>query len=196
VSTKAGQLHGGAIALQFALDAPARVGKIVIANAGVPASGVSLTQLLGMLWMNLVPSSTVSHWLRRYAVVDQTTIDPALGEYEAGVCRMRGGRRAFWRGRGRAGAPLPLECLERIQQETLIIWGQEDPFFPAASAEAMRTAMPRAQLHIVPEAGHLPFFDQPDMFADYIVRFMSRERCLDGLPPNQRIQQTASEGLG
>lgn len=171
-----GSSHGGAIALQFAHDVPGRVDRIVIADSGVPARGVSLAQLFGMFWMNLVPSSTLSRWLRRYAVVDQNTIDPALGEYEAGVCRMPGGKRAFWRGRGRAGVPLTAQCLEQVQQETLIIWGQEDVFFPAICARGVQAALPHAELHVVPKAGHLPFFDQPDAFVDLIVGFMSKER--------------------
>lgn len=49
-----------------------------------------------------------------------------------------------------------IKWLHRIQIPTMIIWGDSDKIFPPAYGEAYKAAIPRSELRIIPECGHLP----------------------------------------
>ena len=55
----------------------------------------------------------------------------------------------------------------------LVLVGSEDVITPVADAEAMRIAMPRANLTVIPDAGHLANLEQPEIFdrvlADHLL---------------------------
>ena len=85
---------------------------------------------------------------------------------------MPGGKRAFWQGRGKAVSPIPPEQLTRITNQTLIISGSEEKFFPVAHSEAAKQVMPNAQLKVIPEAAHIPFFEQSEIFDDILLQFL------------------------
>jgi len=64
--------------------------------------------------------------------------------------------------------------LHRINVPTLLIWGASDGVVPVAYAEAYRAMIPGAQLVIIPEAGHLPHVEQPDLLLQHILSFAAR----------------------
>lgn len=167
-----GSSQGGAIALQFALENPERVDRLVLADSAGLGKETSLGGVLGLMWGNTLPSKVSGWWISRYLVHDPRRIDAAYAEYKLEVCRMPGGKRVFWQGRGKAVAPIPAEQLRQITHRTLIIWGEEERFFPLSQAEAAQRVMPNAQLRVIPKAGHITFFDQPEAFCDLIIRFL------------------------
>jgi pimeloyl-ACP methyl ester carboxylesterase len=61
--------------------------------------------------------------------------------------------------------------LHRIDVPTLLIWGASDGVVPVAYAEAYRTLIPGATLVVIPEAGHLPQVEQPDLLLQHILAF-------------------------
>ncbi|MEX2430892.1 MAG: alpha/beta fold hydrolase [Dehalococcoidia bacterium] len=58
---------------------------------------------------------------------------------------------------------------------TLFLWGDRDAFAPPASGEDMAARMPNAEFEVMPDTGHLPHVDQPDLVAAAIVEFLSHE---------------------
>lgn len=64
--------------------------------------------------------------------------------------------------------------LAQISVPTLIIHGEEDQIVPVAEAEAMRDAIPTAQLLLVPGAGHLPNLEQAATFNQAIWDFLMK----------------------
>ncbi|MEZ4592277.1 MAG: alpha/beta hydrolase, partial [Chloroflexota bacterium] len=54
----------------------------------------------------------------------------------------------------------------------LILHGADDQLIPVSEAEAMFKAIPNAELVIVPDAGHLPNLEQPDIFNDAVIDFL------------------------
>ena len=61
--------------------------------------------------------------------------------------------------------------LHRVDVPTLLIWGASDGLVSVSYAEAYRRMIPEAQLVIIPEAGHLPQVEQPDLFLDHVLSF-------------------------
>ncbi|PID86821.1 MAG: alpha/beta hydrolase [Chloroflexi bacterium] len=62
--------------------------------------------------------------------------------------------------------------LTEIDVPTLIIHGADDKIVPLAEAEAMRDAIPNAQLVVIPDAGHVPNLEQIDAFNDAVMDFL------------------------
>jgi pimeloyl-ACP methyl ester carboxylesterase len=58
------------------------------------------------------------------------------------------------------------------QPKTLIVWGQNDPFFTVEGAKAYLRDIPKAELHLL-DTGHFALEDHGDFIAERIVKFFS-----------------------
>ena len=59
--------------------------------------------------------------------------------------------------------------LARIQAKTLLIWGNNDRFFPLSHARRAATRIPKARLEVIPNCGHLTAVDAPVQLTDAMV---------------------------
>jgi len=59
--------------------------------------------------------------------------------------------------------------VKEIDIPTLVFWGELDVLFDVSNAEHLNAALPQSKLQILPEAGHLAWADQPELFADMII---------------------------
>jgi pimeloyl-ACP methyl ester carboxylesterase len=74
-------------------------------------------------------------------------------------------------------APFVLRCLANVRRLTVptrLIWGADDPFFPLATAERLRRAIPGAEdrVQVIVGAGHFPQEDRSDDVARLIAGFL------------------------
>jgi pimeloyl-ACP methyl ester carboxylesterase len=53
-----------------------------------------------------------------------------------------------------------------------IIWGTEDTWIPVDRAHRLAALIPGAELHLVPEAGHLIQFDAPERLTALLQRWL------------------------
>jgi pimeloyl-ACP methyl ester carboxylesterase len=53
----------------------------------------------------------------------------------------------------------------------LIVWGERDRVIPVATAEILHSLMPRSQLIIMPDIGHMPMLERPVQCATDYLRF-------------------------
>lgn len=67
--------------------------------------------------------------------------------------------------------------LPRITVPTLVLVGEEDTLTPVADAEAMAAEIPEAMLRVVPGAGHLSPFEQPQAATEALRELMARVRA-------------------
>lgn len=68
--------------------------------------------------------------------------------------------------------------LADFSKPALVIHGADDQIIPLAEAESMAAALPvvpnaHARLIVLPQAGHLPNLEQPEMFNQAILQFFS-----------------------
>jgi len=69
-----------------------------------------------------------------------------------------------------------IDSLKNVRVPTLIIVGADDQAFLAA-AEMMAAKIQKAEKHVIPDAGHAPNLDQPQMFNELMLGFLKK---LDG----------------
>ena len=167
-----GLSQGGAIALQFALSNPQMVEKLVLVDAGGLGAKPSLWPMIGMVWLNVMPSAAANAFHGRYLLVQPGNRDANHGRYSIEVLKKPGGKNAFSQGRGAAVAPMAEADMAAIQHQTLIIWGEDDQLFDIAAGEAAARIMPNATLARIANAGHLPLMDQPVVFNQTLLEFL------------------------
>lgn len=54
--------------------------------------------------------------------------------------------------------------LGEIDIPTTLVWGADDGVLPLSYAEALRDAIPNAELHVIEGAAHIPHMQQPERF--------------------------------
>ena len=62
--------------------------------------------------------------------------------------------------------------LSRIDAPSLVAWGMQDPYIPARFAAAYAQALPDARVIELPDAGHWPWLDRPDLIGS-VADFLS-----------------------
>lgn len=65
--------------------------------------------------------------------------------------------------------------LDALGVPTLLLWGENDPFAPAAGALRLLAEIPHAVLEIVDGAGHFVAEDEPAAYATAVARFLALE---------------------
>ena len=63
------------------------------------------------------------------------------------------------------------EYFRTRQPRTLIVWGQNDPFFTVEGAKAFLTDLPNAELHLL-DAGHFALEEEGELIAERIREFL------------------------
>lgn len=167
-----GLSQGGAIALQFAIDNPEMVNKLVLVDSAGLGAKVSFWPLIGTIWMNSFPSSLANRFNSRFILHKPINRDPNHSSYSIAVLKYKGGKNAFKQGRGSAVSKISEELLKQIENETLIIWGKDDKLFSVEYGEEAAKIIPNAKLSVIQDAGHLPLMDQTEIFNKILGDFL------------------------
>lgn len=64
--------------------------------------------------------------------------------------------------------------LSSVTCPTLVMCGAEDVLTPPAESEALKAAIPQAELVLLPRAGHLSNLESPMAFTEALARFLGR----------------------
>ena len=65
------------------------------------------------------------------------------------------------------------EYFRKHQPRTLIVWGQNDPFFTVPGAQAFLRDLPKAELHLI-DGGHFLLEEHSEFVAGKIIGFMGK----------------------
>lgn len=66
--------------------------------------------------------------------------------------------------------------LHRIKVPTFVLWGRDDKLFPSAYAKAWAARIPDSRVEIIPECGHRPQIEKPDLAAEKVLAFVGGGR--------------------
>jgi pimeloyl-ACP methyl ester carboxylesterase len=61
----------------------------------------------------------------------------------------------------------------RVSAPTLVVWGARDRLAPSDTRAHWLLALPNAEIHVIPNAGHVPMIETPDELAAVIRSFRS-----------------------
>jgi 4,5:9,10-diseco-3-hydroxy-5,9,17-trioxoandrosta-1(10),2-diene-4-oate hydrolase len=66
-----------------------------------------------------------------------------------------------------------LDRLPALTAPTLVVWGDRDYLLPVQQAHAAVKRLPRGQLAVFPDCGHLPHVEYPGRFADVLGSWLT-----------------------
>lgn len=64
--------------------------------------------------------------------------------------------------------------IANISHQTLLLWGDHDRVFPLEVGKQVKNLLSQAEWHIIPEAGHLPQWEQPQVVNPLILSFLEK----------------------
>ena len=64
--------------------------------------------------------------------------------------------------------------LESIRHPVLLATGDSDLYVPPSLLRMQASHIAGAEVHVVPESGHSPYWERPDLFNDILLRFLGR----------------------
>ncbi len=181
-----GNSMGAGLATAFALAYPERVDRLVLISGLPPGIEAKLASPIMKravetrmpVWLielgNRLFGSNATEKVLAEIVFDHSLLTPAVIERSN-------------RNRIRPGLMRPLMSLRdhlpewesefaprlhTIARPTLIIWGENDGLFPARVGEELHGLIPHSVLHLIPNAGHIPQWEQPRLVNELLLRFL------------------------
>lgn len=171
--TLGGVSLGGWIAAEFAVRWPERVKKLWM--SGTPG-----------LWVDEAPLGDLFRYtdgraasrdriremlfhdpngaMARMIIADQPDEEKMLAAYQSMTVLAR----LVWE---RPWSPKLPERLHRVQCPVLLLWGDHDRLVPPAYAEAYKKLLPKAELKLIRDCGHLAMFEKEKEFVEEVTRF-------------------------
>ncbi len=183
-----GNSLGGGLALQFALDYPEKVDKLVLAdNAGMGREVCADFRFCMLPLVNRFifrRDRDVTARVLEKLVYDPAVLTPdfkdtakkysnAPGALEALLSVMGAGIDIF--GQKSKLTRALLKRLPALAAPTLIIWGRQDRIIPVSHARKALEHIPGARLEIFDKCGHMPQYEQPDKFNRVVLDFLDEK---------------------
>jgi 3-oxoadipate enol-lactonase len=171
---------GGAVSLQFALDYPDRVRRMVLADT---LSGVRTERFRRFLDYALIGAieqggPDLMYDINLIFAFSERYLDESRDELEAGKASWRSIDVARYTAMLRAIREWSVDDrLHEIQAPALVLWGSEDIELPRVYSDRIASALPRAILSVIEGAGHKSCSDLPEQFNKAVLTFL-----LDGDP--------------
>jgi pimeloyl-ACP methyl ester carboxylesterase len=175
---------GAAGGLVFAQRHPDRVERIILVNA-LPLTGEFRWPGLARTWRRPVlgelAMGSVNRWLlARYLRLGSCRDEswPAARVNAVWEQFDQGTQRAILRLHRDADEQTLAEVtrgLNRLTMPALVLWGALDPWLPPALGEAYAHALGDASFEAVPDAGHWPWLDRPELL-ERIAGFLAGQR--------------------
>jgi 4,5:9,10-diseco-3-hydroxy-5,9,17-trioxoandrosta-1(10),2-diene-4-oate hydrolase len=182
-----GNSYGGSCALRLALDAPHRVGKLVLmgpggigTTRGVPTNG--LRSLLSYYDGDGPRRDKLAAFIRNYLVYDGASVPDDLIDlrYQASIDPEVVANPPLRRPSG----PMALRTvwrmdltrdkrLKHLRTPTLVLWGRDDKVNRPAGGPMLLNLMPNAELVMTSHTGHWLQWERADFFNQVVTEFLS-----------------------
>jgi len=177
-----GNSFGGEISWRLALKYPQRVRALILVDAaGYPHESPAVFKLLRVPLLGEMIAGVNAKWivrknLQQVFVADDLVTDAVVDNYYYRL--LKEGNRETVLARARMKADTLYKTLPQIRQPTLIIWGENDSWIPVEFARCFAADIPRAQLAILPDCGHVPQEEKPEEVAKLVRKFWQEIRSI------------------
>jgi pimeloyl-ACP methyl ester carboxylesterase len=171
----------GSVGLAFAQRHPERVERLAVVNA-VPFLPGYHWHRIARLWRlpvlgELAMGSTTRGVLRRMSRDANATPGPLPEAFLDSVMEHfdHGTQRAILRLYRASPSDVLAHAGERLGElagPALVVWGERDPYIPDRFADDYARVLPNAELLKLPDAGHWPWLDRPDLI-ERVVDFLT-----------------------
>jgi pimeloyl-ACP methyl ester carboxylesterase len=162
-----GNSLGGWIAMEMAVRDTSRIKALVLVSpAGLSAPGVQPADTFLMS-----PEDQARHLFHDPRLAEARLAEPATPEaLDIALKNRHTTARLAWA--PRFHDPHLPKWLHRIDVPVQIIWGEQDRILPLAFLETFKKLLPRAEIAVIRNAGHLPHVEKPQEFCDLVTGFV------------------------
>jgi pimeloyl-ACP methyl ester carboxylesterase len=179
-----GNSAGGTIAMLTALQHPDRIQALILVDAavftrgGLPALVRPLLRTPQMRHLGPLIARRIRSWgteFLRSAWHDPAKITDAVWEGYQKPLQADNWDRALWELTAASRAPGLADQLDRLSLPILVITGDDDRIVPTEQSIRLANELPHAELVVIPNCGHLPQEECPDLFLQAVTRFLKEE---------------------
>ena len=183
-----GNSLGGGLVLQFAIQFPNKVEKLVLVNSAGMGRDVNFTlRLLSVPFLGKIlagrPTLKSVEGLMNDICYDPAVVTPEMvktcydlavlpGASKALLSVTHGGISLLGQ-RSEYTRPI-LDGLAKITVPTLIFWGRQDKVIPVKHAHIAASKIHGAELHIFDKCGHAAMLEHPDEFNKITLNFLAK----------------------
>ena len=163
--TLVGTSMGGWMAMEIAVRDTSRLSRVILVSpAGIAAPGVKVADIFLM-----APEEVVRNIYHDQSIAEKLLAVPMTPEaIDIGLKNRHTTARLAWE--PRFHDPHLPKWLHRIDVPVKIVWGDQDRIIPVGFVEHFRKLLPRAEVHILKGAGHLPQVEKVDEFVSILCR--------------------------
>jgi non-heme chloroperoxidase len=171
-ATIVGHSGGTLIAARVALNHPQRVSRLVLIGSAITGANNEIMLGLGEE-VRALEDPVAPEFAREfqestiYHPVPDEFLDTAVSESLKLPARVW---RDYWE--GVILTPDHASRLGEIKAPTLILWGEQDAFFPREEQERLARAIPDATFKAYPETGHAVHWERPEQVVRDLEAFM------------------------
>ena len=162
---------GGWIALEMCVRNHARLSKLVlVSSVGVKFSGREERDFADLFYMTDVEAFPMLFAEPQRHAPNYATMSAAELEELARERQML----AHYGWRPYLHNPALRRWLHRVDLPTLVVWGEADRFARPSYGQSLASALPKAELTLIPGAGHYPEIEQADATIRAIDAFVRK----------------------
>ncbi|CAO2830216.1 unnamed protein product [Amaranthus hypochondriacus] len=172
---------GAAIAIDFAVNHPESVSKLVLIDASVYAEGIgSMAQMpvsvtnAGLELLKSVPLRLYVNRLVFKNIPLSTSVDfTRIGRLHCLFPWWRDATLSFMA----SGGYNVTHLIKQVRQRALVIWGEDDQIIRFKLAHRLCSELQDAFVRPIPDCGHLPHVENPTAVANLILKFLEDDYC-------------------
>ncbi len=164
----AGNSLGGIIAIDMAAACPTRTGKLVL--IGTPCGEEHELRKILMILSSWRVDKDLAQITEEEGARITPKIDAALRTLINSNLKMAGSY--FFQINQAIASYHFKESLEKVRNESLIIWGDQDGIASLNNAWLLSKSLNGAPVHLIKGAGHSPQFDDPHSFNSLVTGFL------------------------